>query len=643
MALKACVIGALLGAAGTAHADVLLADWTDDEHFYYYINHMPDFDQKRCEDQEPTIEGLPNDGRKHCAPTATCNVLAYISTHGFPHIDPGVADWEMDMHYNTVSDFIDEVATDMDTDPYIGTNYEDYYNEIVQRLECEFVVKLYIASGTYSPDFKGLCRSAINGHLILVRYGYYDDNGQTDSDRYKIDRDGGHLTTFSQGWGWEGTEILTVRDPATGGSDCYGQSDFSNRSWYVENRQVQNASGYNRTQSYLYEPGSDDDDYGDSRRYLDGYISIIPNRYYSWGEYDSGISIIGPNDWISNLNPDAFVQVDDQWRVLDYLPSPNGMDAVAFIEQDGQRIVALLDMDDMSIPTTSVTDRLLNPLRVTWDANGLLWAADEGQLKVLDPSSQWTLAAAYQMPGPPAAMAADASTGSVYTIHPATSSLMGWPDPQEEMQPITMELPEQVQLQGRVVLESLSDSVSLHEGGSGLLELVAWSSEARELWLLKRDPVTNDLVAEMQQIPDMSQVTDLHLDNMGNLLAATNGTMRVYTRSPQGAWIPRDAHPFNGKATSERFKPLRSSHNLPSDLDESEYDDIPDEPEGDWASNEQRDCHADLNLDRTVDVTDLLALLSAWGNEGGLGDIVHDGRVDVLDLLELIEKWGQCD
>lgn len=635
LALKACAIGTLLGATGAAHADVLLADWTDDEHFYYYINHMPDFDQKRCEDMEPSIEGLPGEGSMYCAPTATTNVLSYIASHGFPHIAPGVvANPESNSHYNYFGEFIEELGDDMDTDPSGGTGYDDYYNEIVDRLSCEFVVKLYIADESYSPDFKGLCRSAINGHLVLVRYGYYDDNGQTGSGRYIVDRTGGHLTTFVQGWGWEGTEILTVRDPATGGGStaCYDQSEFSSRSWHLEDRDIQDEYGDNRVQCYMWIPGSTNNDYGDSRRYLDGYISIIPNRYYSWGEYDNGIAIIGPNDWISTLNPYTYLELDDGWRVVEYLPNPNGMEAVVLMEKDEQRILAPVDMDLPTIPDTSVTDRLLNPRHVTWADNGYIWAADSGQLKVLDPSSEWNVIGSYQLPGPPAAMATDAATGWAYTIHPATNSLMGWPDPREEMQPVNMALPESMQMQGRVVLEA--------HPGSG--DLMAWSSEARQLWLLKREPGTNDLVAEMQQIPEMDQVTDLHLDNMGNLLAATNGTMRVYTRSNQGGWVPRDAHPFNGKATSERFSPLRSSNNLP-EATEDQKDNAGIENEGDSGDSEQLDCDADLNFDRTVDVSDLLALLSAWGNEGGLGDIVHDGRVDVLDLLELIEKWGQCD
>ena len=57
-------------------------------------------------------------------------------------------------------------------------------------------------------------------------------------------------------------------------------------------------------------------------------------------------------------------------------------------------------------------------------------------------------------------------------------------------------------------------------------------------------------------------------------------------------------------------------------------------------------CSGDLNGDGQVNVTDLLALLSAWGPCGDRGecpaDLNDDGAVDVLDLLQLLGAWGNC-
>ncbi len=54
-------------------------------------------------------------------------------------------------------------------------------------------------------------------------------------------------------------------------------------------------------------------------------------------------------------------------------------------------------------------------------------------------------------------------------------------------------------------------------------------------------------------------------------------------------------------------------------------------------------CDADVTDDGVVDVLDLLAVLSAWGQTGDLPeDITGDGVVDVLDLLEVLSAWGPC-
>lgn len=58
-------------------------------------------------------------------------------------------------------------------------------------------------------------------------------------------------------------------------------------------------------------------------------------------------------------------------------------------------------------------------------------------------------------------------------------------------------------------------------------------------------------------------------------------------------------------------------------------------------------CIGDINSDGVVDVSDLLALLGAWGScpRSGdcLADLNDDGVVDVSDLLMLLGAWGECD
>lgn len=50
----------------------------------------------------------------------------------------------------------------------------------------------------------------------------------------------------------------------------------------------------------------------------------------------------------------------------------------------------------------------------------------------------------------------------------------------------------------------------------------------------------------------------------------------------------------------------------------------------------------DVNSDGQVDVTDLLAVINAWGSPDGPADVNNDGDVNVSDLLIVINAWGAC-
>ena len=64
----------------------------------------------------------------------------------------------------------------------------------------------------------------------------------------------------------------------------------------------------------------------------------------------------------------------------------------------------------------------------------------------------------------------------------------------------------------------------------------------------------------------------------------------------------------------------------------------------------RRDCPADIapkaiGGDGTVNVSDLLAVISAWGGAGSMSDIAPpcgNGTVNVEDLLAVIGHWGAC-
>lgn len=58
---------------------------------------------------------------------------------------------------------------------------------------------------------------------------------------------------------------------------------------------------------------------------------------------------------------------------------------------------------------------------------------------------------------------------------------------------------------------------------------------------------------------------------------------------------------------------------------------------------EESSCPADLTDDGAVDVSDMMEVLSAWGNCSDCPqDINGDGAVDVSDMMEVLSAWGPC-
>lgn len=53
-------------------------------------------------------------------------------------------------------------------------------------------------------------------------------------------------------------------------------------------------------------------------------------------------------------------------------------------------------------------------------------------------------------------------------------------------------------------------------------------------------------------------------------------------------------------------------------------------------------CPSDINDDTVVDVSDILAVIDAWGSADSSADINTDGIVNVEDLLEVVGSWGPC-
>jgi len=53
-------------------------------------------------------------------------------------------------------------------------------------------------------------------------------------------------------------------------------------------------------------------------------------------------------------------------------------------------------------------------------------------------------------------------------------------------------------------------------------------------------------------------------------------------------------------------------------------------------------CPSDVDGNGSVDVSDILAIVGAWGTNDASADVNGDGIVNVSDLLEVVSSWGPC-
>ena len=97
---------------------------------------------------------------------------------------------------------------------------------------------------------------------------------------------------------------------------------------------------------------------------------------------------------------------------------------------------------------------------------------------------------------------------------------------------------------------------------------------------------------------------------------------------------------------------LNSGDSLPSLSNMRFCNNSPDDIYGKWEDaggnvfdddcGDTLPCPADVSGDAVVNVTDLLAVIDAWGSADVDADVNSDGIVDVSDLLIVVGSWGPC-
>jgi hypothetical protein len=221
----------IAGAALAAACGIARADGFIDTPFLqsFLLTGVPSFDQFRDTGTPPgttwNVQGLPVPlpgygeqpwgGNMYCVPTSTTDVIAFLSSRGFPLLDPASGIWQSDYRdgtwgfdtYNSVTQYIASFGALMNTDPTFGTNGGSIWGATQWVLDGsyrgDFTVNLaYIvpATGTSPgslPRLRDVIQATIEGSVCAIGVGWYNAtvvHGQT-----YYTRNGGHQLALASG------------------------------------------------------------------------------------------------------------------------------------------------------------------------------------------------------------------------------------------------------------------------------------------------------------------------------------------------------------------------------------------------------------------------------------------------------------
>ena len=608
----------------TASADIVANVYVDDDTYLYVAYDMPDFDQQRLGD-------LPGNGTCHCVATSSADVLAYVATHGYPEVEPGVPflfDWSSQFNYDVATEFIDELGVAMAVGDGVGANPcgtspSNAFAEISDRISEDFVVNLW--SGSYWGNDFDLSHvaayNAANDAIGTLTYFRLDGSFDNEGTFQITGTSGGHMVTLNTliNIGGE-AEGLGVRDPwASLGTDEV-QEEFATNFWQVTNQET----AWNDFGTSTMAVMGPVDSATTQIRGIGFYLAISPKGLLTWSPYTAARVL-----WISadviEWNP-AHIQpepIELEEKIWEIEIMPDDIHLVVRSDRGLSRVNRLDGKTDpLPLPFSDpVTD-------IAVDRFGDTWAAAGKQLAIVDPSGEATV---LQMPGVVDTLAAIDPQGR---------------DADESSAPAVYALMAREGLIARILRTPDRHTVEFGSFPASVL-----SDEARFVaahdwaYLLDQGEIrTFKGTSSFTEVPTAGgpglPVVDMKLDGRHLILVDAKRKAHAYRI---GERLEEAAdHPFHGIATSGRVAP-KVSRSSATPWNNPTLESTPEDLHKDQADSEIRfDCRADLNHDGRVDGADMGILFGAWGQGRSLADINRDGRADSSDLGAILSAFGPC-
>ncbi len=613
-------VSALTALAGAARANVFWS-YTNSNNYSWRVTFMPDFDQKR--DNASGILGLPGNGSMYCVPTATLNVAAYISRHGYPFVQPGPIYFPANTaQYNTITANLQALGVLMSTDASDGTGGNGWFNGAQAWFNpILFEVQKKYASGNWSPKTYNLFLYGQMGGLTSIAYGRYTSSGNV-----LLERTGGHAVTPTKVSAVGGAKELWIRNPSSDDS-LFSQSPYVHQVFPISDQQF--ISGVSvRTMSEMITGAGDG-----VRRIIDGAVVVYPR----FGMTNSDLNSVVLTLPLSAHNPStapAPQQFDFSRNFSDFDMDPLRESIIAILVGLVGATGEVVRVDPLTRTQTSLA-AVNFAGRMVISRRGFIYCYERGNLVCIDPlgsaaagPARVALPAGFE----PKAIAVDDASDMVFLLGDG-SVLIAIPD----------------NLQGGFHNIPLSGPAP-----TGDLDLCV-SPVDRSLWISStgldtlQQHVLDTQTGRYLPAVQISGVVDpksVQVDDMGDVFFSSNGLLQHWEPAQRGAagagYQPAPNSIWAGMPAGDRLVMSRSRDNFdPATMSGPAFFNV--QPEAEAGIGEQvADCQGDINFNGLINFEDLNLVVSNFNtNEAWLdGDADGDGDVDFGDLNFVLSNFN---
>ncbi len=627
-------------AVTTAHSDIIAASYSSSTSFDYHVLHMADIDQRR-----PT---LGENGGYYCVPSSTLNTMIFLANHGYPDLAPGPGNWQAQSKFNEAGLHLLLLGVSMATNPSSGTDINGWFGGTWSWLNNspyagQFLVFQYTKGGGYWPRVHNLAKVASAGALVSFAYGRYEFAPIAEDLVILGTRNGGHAITLVRAHQSSSAGPITLQshDPWHESPEFVlsTQSQFAKRGFTV--KPLLNLNWPAMVDSLNYDPEND------VVAVIDKYIAILP--LFGYGYTPGGHTIVQLFPFqIGGFTPPTFTQFNfgAGAEILDVTVHPDATSMYAVVGAIGE-MPKVVEVDSFTGEMTTLLE-VPNANQISFGDNRLLYVLEDDRLhevnidiipeKPGDPPPIQTMA----LPFMAAAVGFWDADDKFLVLSTEESILQAYrTDPVANVfgLPPVFEFNLEIPLAGKASMAVPPEPIV--EGGAGGPPPSVWiASEASKA--IYRVNLTDGSLMESVVPPGDAQPTNISVNDLGDLFISTSDGLMQMTNSDLIGWIAVEKPLFETDEPFEKFYVARSRTNYNSAIhDGPEWNNILLEDDDDPGVPA---CDADLTLDGSVGVPDLLALLGQWGpcNLPCPADLNFDGSIGVPDLLILLGEWGTC-